>query len=391
MEFCHYGSLEAALRKESGIDWTNKKKIEVALGASSAVAYLHQLGFIHRDIKSMNYLVNQDLVVKLTDFGLSKLVSNFGDPQKRKNPCKSRITKMFQKISACHNSIKKEDIEKIMEKQNLIAPTSSSTSVCTSSSCVTSSQASINSVDILTIPEMPRPELVITEADLKINQVTINQFCQTNLSLDSSSSGNTTSSSNSDSYSTPRADEEKAYLIPHPHSSPSPYTNPLLSSDVENQIKKTMTLPVNNDKLAVKTIINEKDNDPVDPLLTKRVGTYLYMSPEMIQGESYNQKTDVYSLSLVLWEIWSGELPFSDTHDLYHSIVMGVRPVIPLSCPSSMNMSYSKPVMQSNQLITSLLGYANVLQEGWHQNPQKRPNASKICEELEILLKSNQF
>lgn len=40
---------------------------------------------------------------------------------------------------------------------------------------------------------------------------------------------------------------------------------------------------------------------------TKRVGTHLYMSPEQCAGLPYNYKVDIYSLGLILFELY---MPF---------------------------------------------------------------------------------
>ena len=39
---------------------------------TSVIAYLHQHGIVHRDIKSHNMLLDKNLNVKLCDFGLAK-------------------------------------------------------------------------------------------------------------------------------------------------------------------------------------------------------------------------------------------------------------------------------------------------------------------------------
>lgn len=36
---------------------------------------------------------------------------------------------------------------------------------------------------------------------------------------------------------------------------------------------------------------------------TQKVGTYLYMSPEQIQGLQYNYKVDIYSLGFIFFEL----------------------------------------------------------------------------------------
>jgi serine/threonine protein kinase len=71
MEYMPEGSLYNALRTEKLIDWTPRLKI--ATDIACGLAFLHKAKILHRDIKSLNVLLDKGLRAKLTDFGLSKI------------------------------------------------------------------------------------------------------------------------------------------------------------------------------------------------------------------------------------------------------------------------------------------------------------------------------
>lgn len=73
MELASKGSLYDYLKKNKNIDWPTKWKF--AQQAAMALNYLHCNNILHRDVKSLNYLLNEHMELKLCDFGMSKIQS----------------------------------------------------------------------------------------------------------------------------------------------------------------------------------------------------------------------------------------------------------------------------------------------------------------------------
>ncbi|KAL6616275.1 hypothetical protein ACP70R_038545 [Stipagrostis hirtigluma subsp. patula] len=77
-EYVSNGTLRQNLQaKAIYLDW--KKRLRIALGSARGLAYLHELAnppIIHRDVKSTNILLDENLKAKVSDFGLSKLVAD---------------------------------------------------------------------------------------------------------------------------------------------------------------------------------------------------------------------------------------------------------------------------------------------------------------------------
>lgn len=52
-------------------------------------------------------------------------------------------------------------------------------------------------------------------------------------------------------------------------------------------------------------------------LMTDNKGSAAWMAPEVFEGQSYNEKCDVFSWSIILWEILSRELPFKNMESAF--------------------------------------------------------------------------
>lgn len=71
LEFMANGSLYDVLRGSMSLPWSTK--LRLAIDAASGLQYLHSQNIIHRDLKSLNILVNEQMQAKIADFGLAKI------------------------------------------------------------------------------------------------------------------------------------------------------------------------------------------------------------------------------------------------------------------------------------------------------------------------------
>ena len=97
-------------------------------------------------------------------------------------------------------------------------------------------------------------------------------------------------------------------------------------------------------------------------------GTPVYMAPEVFHSQVYDSKADIYSLGLILWEIWYGKQAFHElkapTFTAFFShIDKGYRPKDVEGC--------KKPPDRWNALMEMC----------WNTDPEKRPSAEKCINE----------
>ena len=95
-------------------------------------------------------------------------------------------------------------------------------------------------------------------------------------------------------------------------------------------------------------------------------GTPIYMSPEIIKEHKYTKAGDVYSFSLIVYEIMTMTAPFNELHSFIEIIKKVVfdkeRPKIDQNVPSS---------------------YRNLIEKCWQEDPNKRPSFDEIVNLLE--------
>uniref|UniRef100_A0A5B7C1E8 non-specific serine/threonine protein kinase n=1 Tax=Davidia involucrata TaxID=16924 RepID=A0A5B7C1E8_DAVIN len=104
-------------------------------------------------------------------------------------------------------------------------------------------------------------------------------------------------------------------------------------------------------------------------VMTAETGTYRWMAPEVIEHKPYDHKADVFSFGIVLWELLTGELPYSYLTPLQAAVGVvqqGLRPTIP---------KHTHPKL------------VEFLERCWQQNPTLRLNFAEIIEILQRIAK----
>jgi hypothetical protein len=99
--------------------------------------------------------------------------------------------------------------------------------------------------------------------------------------------------------------------------------------------------------------------------MTGGIGTSQWMAPEVLVSQAYDEKADVYSYGIILWEMLTGDVPYRGMREI--QVAMSVinhnnRPKIPNNCPQNL---------------------AKFIRICWQTDPQKRPEFRTIVRGLE--------
>eukprot|EP01129_Flabellula_baltica_P001852 TRINITY_DN11757_c0_g1_i1.p1 TRINITY_DN11757_c0_g1~~TRINITY_DN11757_c0_g1_i1.p1 ORF type:complete len:493 (-),score=82.30 TRINITY_DN11757_c0_g1_i1:49-1527(-) len=105
---------------------------------------------------------------------------------------------------------------------------------------------------------------------------------------------------------------------------------------------------------------------------TEPRGTAVYMAPEVFDGDDHDEKCDIYSYGVILWEIYTRRLPYEElldeitVYELCERVAdEGLRLPIPEDCPPAL---------------------AELIVACWDHYPDDRPSFSEILEKLDSII-----
>ena len=98
----------------------------------------------------------------------------------------------------------------------------------------------------------------------------------------------------------------------------------------------------------------------------------LWLAPEVLAEGRYTAASDVFSFGIILWELLTLRMPWSDSGVsqwlVAGEVQRGGRPQVPPpeACPG----------------LEAYVPYVRLMQHCWHQDPGRRPSFVAVCAEL---------
>ncbi|XAR62466.1 Dual-specificity kinase [Bertholletia excelsa] len=131
---------------------------------------------------------------------------------------------------------------------------------------------------------------------------------------------------------------------------------------------KTANLLMDNDRVVKVADFGVARFQSQGGVMTAETGTYRWMAPEVINHQPYNQKADVFSFAIVLWELVTAKVPYDTMTPIQAALGVrqGLRPDLP------------------DNAHPKLL---DLMKRCWEAVPDHRPSFTDIRIELEELLK----
>ncbi|KAK8919288.1 Serine/threonine-protein kinase HT1 [Platanthera zijinensis] len=329
-EYMSQGTLRMYLHKKEPYSLSTETILRLALDISRGMEYLHSQGVIHRDLKSHNLLLNDEMRVKVADFGTSCLETQLQDSKGNMGTYRWMAPEMIKEKPYT----RKVDVYSfgiiLWELTTALVPFQGMTPV---------QAAYAASEKFIAASRKPPVYCIITEY---MSQGTLRMYLH-----------------KKEPYS---LSTETILRIALDISRGMEY---LHSQDVIHRDLKSHNLLL-NDEMRVK--VADFGTSCLETQLQDskgNMGTYRWMAPEMIKEKPYTRKVDVYSFGIVLWELTTALIPFqgmTPVQAAYAASEKNLRPPLSTTCSPVLN---------------------NLIKNCWSVNPAKRPDFSYIVSVLE--------
>ena len=112
---------------------------------------------------------------------------------------------------------------------------------------------------------------------------------------------------------------------------------------------------------------------PPPPFSAGETGSYRYMAPEVFRHEPYNNKVDVYSFSMIAYQLFEHMPPFAGTD--------------PVEAARSAALYDKRPPFYVMASPTHPLAEVRaVIEACWDPDPERRPSFEEVVTRLETVL-----
>eukprot|EP00245_Coleochaete_scutata_P016956 TRINITY_DN8107_c0_g1_i5.p1 TRINITY_DN8107_c0_g1~~TRINITY_DN8107_c0_g1_i5.p1 ORF type:complete len:567 (-),score=72.18 TRINITY_DN8107_c0_g1_i5:188-1888(-) len=121
-------------------------------------------------------------------------------------------------------------------------------------------------------------------------------------------------------------------------------------------------------KLADFGLAKQKEDSQRSTRFMGKVGSFLWMAPEVLDGEAYNKKADIFSFAILCYEILTGKTPYegkSEGQIMMFVVCKHGRPDLPSDLPED---------------LTTLVKAC------WDKDPVERPTAGEVVKHLQTLI-----
>ncbi|CAM9194167.1 unnamed protein product [Choristocarpus tenellus] len=123
--------------------------------------------------------------------------------------------------------------------------------------------------------------------------------------------------------------------------------------------------------LGLSTVLDTRQEDDEKFEMTGETGSKRFMAPEVCRGLPYNEKADVYSFSIIMWEMCALLKPFAqmDAEEHFREVIeKGTRPPLSDAWPVDVIL---------------------LMEDCWNEDPDCRPVARVVRERLENIVRNS--